>query len=105
MASLSKHALVGRVTPVRAVAESGRWRAKDPPALPLLQQNALDGVPLCFMLPRFSRPNRARGEGSCEDRPPQADERASSRAGEFLLINNSCSMDFSAGYPATLGSI
>jgi hypothetical protein len=28
----------------------------------LLQQNALDGVPLCFMLPRFSRPNRARGE-------------------------------------------
>jgi len=22
----------------------------------------LDGVPLCFMLPRFSRPNRARGE-------------------------------------------
>jgi hypothetical protein len=67
MASLSKHALVGRVTPVRAVAESGRWRAKDPPALPLLQQNALDGVPLCFMLPRFSRPNRARGGRSCED--------------------------------------
>ena len=30
---------------------------------PLLRQNALDGVPLCFMLPRFSRPNRARGEG------------------------------------------
>jgi hypothetical protein len=30
---------------------------------PVLQQNALDGVPLCFMLPRFSRPNRARGEG------------------------------------------
>ena len=30
---------------------------------PLLQQNALDGVPLCFMLRRFSRPNRARGEG------------------------------------------
>ena len=29
----------------------------------LLQQNALDGVPLCFMLRRFSRPNRARGEG------------------------------------------
>jgi hypothetical protein len=24
---------------------------------------SLDGVPLCFMLPRFSRPNRARGEG------------------------------------------
>jgi hypothetical protein len=23
----------------------------------------LDGVPLCFMLRRFSRPNRARGEG------------------------------------------
>jgi hypothetical protein len=23
---------------------------------------ALDGVPLCFMLRRFSRPNRARGE-------------------------------------------
>jgi len=34
---------------------------------PLLRQNALDGVPLCFMLRRFSRPNRARGEGSCED--------------------------------------
>ena len=31
--------------------------------LSLLQQNALDGVPLCFMLRRFSRPNRARGEG------------------------------------------
>jgi len=27
----------------------------------------LDGVLLCFMLPRFSRPNRARGGGSCED--------------------------------------
>jgi hypothetical protein len=26
-------------------------------------QYALDGVPLCFMLRRFSRPNRARGEG------------------------------------------
>lgn len=23
---------------------------------PLLPQNELDGVPLCFMLPRFSRP-------------------------------------------------
>ena len=31
---------------------------------PLLQQNALDGVPLCFMLRRLSRPNRARGEVS-----------------------------------------
>ena len=30
---------------------------------PLLQQNALDAVPLRFMLRRFSRPNRARGEG------------------------------------------
>jgi hypothetical protein len=29
---------------------------------PLLQQNTLDGVPLRFMLRRFSRPNRARGE-------------------------------------------
>ena len=26
-------------------------------------EKPLDGVPLCFMLPRFSRPNRARGEG------------------------------------------
>jgi len=34
---------------------------------PLRQQNALDGVPLCFMLPRFSRPNRARGEGPVKD--------------------------------------
>ena len=81
-----------------------------PGSTPLLQnsitpQYALDGVLLCFMLPRFSRPNRARGGGSCEDRPPQADERASSQAGKFLLINNSCSMDFSAGYPATSGSI
>jgi hypothetical protein len=33
------------------------------PNTSLLQQNALDGVPLCFMLRRFSRPNRARGEG------------------------------------------
>lgn len=33
------------------------------PKTSLLQQNALDGVPLCFMLRRFSRPNRARGEG------------------------------------------
>src|ERR1700730_5220331 len=65
----------------------------------------LDGVPLCFMLRRFSRPNRARGEAPVKMGPPQADERASSRAGEFLLINNSCSMDFSAGYPATSGSI
>jgi hypothetical protein len=30
---------------------------------PSIRQNALDGVPLCFMLRRFSRPNRARGEG------------------------------------------
>jgi hypothetical protein len=30
---------------------------------PLLRQNTLDGVPLRFMLRRFSRPNRARGEG------------------------------------------
>ena len=30
---------------------------------PLLQtEMPLDGVPLCFMLRRFSRPNRARGE-------------------------------------------
>ena len=50
----------------------------------LLQQNALDGVPLCFMLRRFSRPNRARGE-VLEYWPPQADERASSQAGMFLL--------------------
>ena len=50
----------------------------------LLQQNALDGVPLRFMLRRFSRPNRARGR-VLEDRPPQADERASSQAGMFLL--------------------
>ena len=33
------------------------------PNTSLLQQNALDGVPLCFMLRRFSRPNRARGDG------------------------------------------
>ena len=33
------------------------------PNTSLLQQNALDGVPLCFMLRRFSRPNRALGEG------------------------------------------
>ena len=38
-----------------------------PGSTPLLQnsitpQYALDGVLLCFMLPRFSRPNRARGE-------------------------------------------
>ena len=33
------------------------------PNTSLLQQNALDGVPLCFMLRRFSRPNRARKEG------------------------------------------
>jgi len=26
-------------------------------------EKPLDGVPLRFMLPRFSRPNRARGEG------------------------------------------
>ena len=35
----------------------------------LLQQNALDGVPLCFMLRRFSRPNRARGEGPVKKGP------------------------------------
>jgi hypothetical protein len=40
-----------------------------PGSTPLLQRSItprempLDGVPLCFMLPRFSRPNRARGEG------------------------------------------
>jgi hypothetical protein len=38
------------------------------PDTPLLQhsiariEKPLDGVLLCFMLPRFSRPNRARGE-------------------------------------------
>lgn len=50
----------------------------------LLQQNALDGVPLCFMLRRFSRPNRARGEGP-GILAASGDERASSRAGRFLL--------------------
>ena len=40
-----------------------------PGSNPLLQHSItptemlLDGVPLCFMLRRFSRPNRARGEG------------------------------------------
>jgi hypothetical protein len=33
---------------------------------PLVRQNALDGVLRCFMLRRFSRPNRARGEGPVE---------------------------------------
>jgi hypothetical protein len=39
-----------------------------PGSTPLLQHSItptempLDGVPLCFMLRRFSRPNRARGE-------------------------------------------
>jgi hypothetical protein len=42
--------------------------ASPPGSTPLLQHSfiptemPLDGVPLCFMLPRFSRPNRARGE-------------------------------------------
>ncbi len=42
--------------------------ASVPNSTPLLQHSMtptempLDGVLLCFMLPRFSRPNRARGE-------------------------------------------
>jgi hypothetical protein len=42
--------------------------ASPPGGTPLLQHSItpremlLDGVPLCFMLRRFSRPNRARGE-------------------------------------------
>ena len=31
------------------------------PHLTTRTEMPLDGVPLCFMLPRFSRPNRARG--------------------------------------------
>ena len=49
--------------PLRARRCRSRMRPQRTAALPLLQQNALDGVPLCFMLRRFSRPNRARGEG------------------------------------------
>jgi hypothetical protein len=42
--------------------------ASPPGSTPLLRHSTsstemlLDGVPLCFMLRRFSRPNRARGE-------------------------------------------
>jgi hypothetical protein len=49
--------------------------ASVPGSTPLLQhfitptEMPLDGVRLCFMLPRFSRPNRARGGGCCEDGP------------------------------------
>ncbi len=44
--------------------------ASPPSRTPLLRNSItptemlLDGVPLCFMLRRFSRPNRARGEVS-----------------------------------------
>jgi hypothetical protein len=78
---------------------------------PLLQHSMaptemlLDGVLLCFMLPAIQPAESRSWGGPCEDRPPQADERASSQAGKLLLINNSCSTDFSAGYPATSGSI
>jgi hypothetical protein len=41
-------------------SQSTRLRHSNTPSV---RQNALDGVPLCFMLRRFSRPNRARGEG------------------------------------------
>jgi hypothetical protein len=59
-----------------------------PGSPPLLQHSItpiemlLDAVPLCFMLRRFSRPNRARGKGPVKMGPPQAGERASSRTGK-----------------------
>jgi hypothetical protein len=40
-------------------SQSRRLRHSNTPSV---RQNALDDVPLCFMLRRFSRPNRARGE-------------------------------------------
>ncbi len=41
---------------------NGKRSQRAGPKLPCAQQNALDGVPPCFMLRRFSRPNRARGK-------------------------------------------
>jgi hypothetical protein len=60
--------------------------ASPPGSTPLLRNSIsstemlLDGVPLCFML-RAIQPAESRSwGGSCEDRPPLAEERASSRA-------------------------
>jgi hypothetical protein len=44
---------------------------------PSLQQNALDGAPHCFMLPRFRLAESRRREGSCEKGSAQTRERAS----------------------------
>src|SRR5690348_12962173 len=64
---------------------------------------SLDAASHCFMLGVSGWPNRAAGKGPAKGLLKRVNALPS--GWKLLLINNSCSTDFSAGYPAISGSI